>query len=93
MTQATLSACQSGSGFKRARDFAAPAHLGALIAAKPRIQAVVRDAVRAGLLLEQILVARLSEVIETATSTYLRVTKIISQFETIPILCKIDHQN
>ena len=32
MTQATLSAGQSGFGFKRARDIAAPAHLGA----KPR---------------------------------------------------------
>ena len=35
MTQATLSAGQSGIGYKRARDVAAPAHLGALIAAKP----------------------------------------------------------
>ena len=70
MTQATLSAGQSGIGFKRARDIAAPAHLGALIAAKPRIQGMIRDAVWAGLLPEQILEARLSEVIETATSTY-----------------------
>ena len=43
MTQATLSAGQTGIGFKRARDIAA------LIAAKPRIQAVIRDAVWAGL--------------------------------------------
>ena len=32
---------------------------------------MIRDAVRAGLLPEQILEARLSEVVETATSTYL----------------------
>ena len=32
---------------------------------------MIQDAVWAGLLLEQILKARLSEVIETATSTYL----------------------
>ena len=67
MTQATLSASQSGIGFQRARDIAAPAHLRALIAAKPRIHGVIRDAVLAGLLLE----TRLSEVIDTATSTYL----------------------
>ena len=45
------------------------AHLGALIAAKPRIHGMIRDAVWAGLLPEQILETRLSEVIETATST------------------------
>ena len=71
MTHATLSAGQSGIGFGRARDIAAPAHLGALIAAKPRIQGMIRNAVRAALLPEQMLEARLSEVIETPTSTYL----------------------
>ena len=50
MTQATPSAGQSRIGFERARDIAAPAHLGALIAAKPRIQGIIRDAVEAGLL-------------------------------------------
>ena len=71
MTQATLSAGQFGIGFKRARDIDAPAHLGALIAATPRIQGMIRDAVWAGPLPDQILEARLSEVIETATSTFL----------------------
>ena len=52
MAQATLSAGQSGTGFKRASDIAAPAHLGALIAAKPRILGMIRDAVRGGLLPE-----------------------------------------
>ena len=37
MTQATLSSGQSGTGYTRARDIAGPAHLGALIAATPRI--------------------------------------------------------
>ena len=55
MTQATLSASQSGIGFKRARDIAAPAHLGALIVAKPRMRGMIRDAVLAGLLPEQVL--------------------------------------
>ena len=41
MAQATLSTGQFIIGFKRARDVAAPAHLGALIAAKPRIQATI----------------------------------------------------
>ena len=71
MTQATLSASQSGIGFKRARDVAGPAHLGALIAAEPQIHGVIRDAVLAGFLPEQLLETRLSEVIETATSTHL----------------------
>ena len=62
---------QSGIGFKRVRDIAAPAHLTALIAAKPRIQGVIRHVVWAGFLPEQILEAHLSEVIETATSTHL----------------------
>ena len=52
--QATLSGSQSGIGFIRARDTATPAHLGALVAAKPRIQAMIRDAVWAGLLPEQV---------------------------------------
>ena len=71
MTQATLSAGQSGIGFKRARDIAAPAHLGGLIAAKPCIQAMIRDAVWAGHLPEHLLETRLTAVIETATSTHL----------------------
>ena len=45
--------------------------MGALIAAKPRIEGMIRDAVWAGLLPEQILETRFSDVIETATSTYL----------------------
>ena len=47
MTQATLGASQAGIGFKRERDIAAPAHLGALIAAKPRIHGLIRGAVLA----------------------------------------------
>ena len=62
---------QSGIGFKRARDIAAPAHLGALIAAKPRIHGMIQDAVWTGLLPEHLLETRLTAVIEPATSTYL----------------------
>ena len=69
--QATLSAGQSGIGYKRARDIAAPAHLGALIAGKPRIQAIKQDAVTVGLLPKQPLESCPAAVIETATSTYL----------------------
>ena len=67
--QATLSAHQSGIGYRRARDRAASGTLGALIAARPRIQAMNRDAVTAGLLLQSFLEARLNQVSETATST------------------------
>ena len=38
LEQATSSAGQSGIGYRRARDIAAPAHLVALIAARPRIR-------------------------------------------------------
>ena len=72
MTQATLNAGQSRIGDKRARDIAAPAHLGAIIAAKPRIQALIQDAVTAGLLPKRPSGTRLAAILETATSTYLR---------------------
>ena len=67
---ATLSAAQRGIGYKRAGDIA-PAHLGAFIAAKPRIQAMIHDGVTVGLLPKQPLETRLAAVIETAISTYL----------------------
>ena len=69
--QATLSAGQSGIGYKKARDIAAPAHLVALKAANPRIQAMIQDAVRAGLLLQHPQETRFDAVLATATSTYL----------------------
>ena len=67
MTQATLKAGQSGIGYKRARDIAAPAHLSALTS---RIQAMIQDGVTAGLLPKQLLETRLAAVIETALSTH-----------------------
>ena len=67
MTHATLSAGQSGVEYKRARDVAAPAHLRALKAAKPRIQAMIQDGVKADLLPKQPLEARLAAVIETTS--------------------------
>ena len=69
MEHATLSAGQSRIGYNRARDIAATAHLRALIAARPRIQAMIQDAVTA-CLLQKPLEARLDGFIETATSTY-----------------------
>ena len=69
LTQATLSAGQSGNRVQK--DTAAPAHLGALMAARPRIQAMIPDAVLAGFLPKHPLETRLAVVIETATSTYL----------------------
>ena len=47
VTQATLSAGQSRIGNKRARDIAASAHLGGVMAAKPRIQAMIQVCVSA----------------------------------------------
>ena len=67
MTQPTLSAGQSGIGFKRAeRHRGAPAHLGAPIAAKPRITQSM-DPTR--FLPEHLLENRLTAVIEAGTST------------------------
>ena len=71
ITQATLSAGQSGIGFKRARDIAAPALLGALIAAKPCIQALIQDAATAGFLPRQPLETRFAAVVDKAISTFL----------------------
>ena len=68
--QASLGASQTGIGFKRTRDIADPAHLGALIAAKPRILAMMPEAVTAGLLPKQPLVTRLG-VVEAATTANL----------------------
>ena len=62
---------QSGIGYKRARDIAGPAHLGALIAAKPRILAMIQGAVMAGLLPKQPLEIWLAAIIDTATTTNL----------------------
>ena len=47
--QPTLSAGQSGIGCQRSVDVARPAHLGAVIAAKPRDKDMIRDATIAGL--------------------------------------------
>ena len=66
MVQATLGAGQSGIGYKRAQDIAAPAHLRARSAAERRIQAMIHDAVAAGLLLQHTLEARLDAVIVTS---------------------------
>ena len=71
MVQVTLGAGQSGRGCRRARDIAAPAHMGTLIAAKPRIQAMIQDAVLAGLLLQRPLETRLAAAIATDTSANL----------------------
>ena len=65
---ATLSEAQSGTGYKRARDIAGPAHPGALIAAKPRLLAMIQEAVMGGLLPKQPLVTRLAAGIEAATA-------------------------
>ena len=52
-------------------DYVTPDTTWALIAAKPRTQAMIQDAVFAGFLPEQSLETRLAAVIETVTSTYL----------------------
>ena len=62
--QAPHSASQSGIGYK------SPAHFGALIAAKPRILDMIRDATTAGILPEQPLLARLSALMESATAAF-----------------------
>ena len=68
--QATLSAGHTGIGYKWARDIAGLAHLGALIAARPRILSMIPDAVAAGPLPEQPLVTCVAAVVEATTTTY-----------------------
>ena len=71
LEQATLSASQSGVGYKRARDVASPAHLGALNATKQRILGMIQDAATAGLVPKQPSAALLDASIEAATAVYL----------------------
>ena len=71
LEQATFSASQSGIGYKRARDIAGVAHLGALTADKLRILDVTHDVATAGMLPKQPLVTRLDSVIEAAVTAYL----------------------
>ena len=56
-----------GRDTKERGDIAGPTHLGALIAAKPRILAMIQDAVTAGFLPKQPLESRLATVIETTS--------------------------
>ena len=57
--------------YKRARDVAHPAHLGALIAAMPRILDMIRGATIGGLLPEQPVLARPSAPVESAIAALL----------------------
>ena len=57
--QATLSAGQAGAGCKRSIDVARPAHLGEVIAARLRINDMIRDATFAGLMAVQPLLTRM----------------------------------
>ena len=66
--QATLSASQSGTGYRRAMDVARPAHLGALIASKPWILDMLQGEGTAELLPEQPSLARLDTSIESAAT-------------------------
>ena len=88
MEQATLSAGQSGIGYKRARDSVGPAHLGALIAAKPRILEMIQDAATAGLLPKQPTVTRLDAVIEAATAAYLAALDGVENVTALPYIRK-----
>ena len=62
----------SGTGCKKGRNVATPAHLAALIAAEPCIQVMIQDAVVAGILPKHSLETRLAAVVGTATTTYLQ---------------------
>ena len=66
LEQATLSASQSGMEYKRARDVASSAHFGSLVAAKLQKLDMIQDAVTAGLIPKQHLVAPLDATIEGA---------------------------
>ena len=59
-----------GLGCKRTTDVARAAHFGALLEARPRIQATIHDAKSAGLLVDDLLLDRLNLLIETGSATF-----------------------
>ena len=69
--QATLNASQSGTGCKRSVFVARPSHLGAVIAARPRIRDMVRDATIAGLTAARPPLARWDDLVETDSAAFL----------------------
>ena len=68
--QASLGARESGLGWRLAQDVARPAHLGALVAASPRVKDMVRACASAGLLPADLLETRLDSLIATAEASY-----------------------
>jgi len=71
--QATLSAKESGLGWRQALDVARPAHLGALVAAYPRIKGMIKTCTEAGLLPTGNLENRLAELLRAAETAYFSV--------------------
>ena len=69
--QATLSAGQSGIGYKKSADAALSAHMGAVIAARPRVQDVIRGATIAGLVTAQPHLTPLDDLVDTASVAFL----------------------
>ena len=71
--QATLSAKEAGVGFRQASDVARPAHLGAFVAACPRVKEMIKSCTVAGLLPVSQLENQLDEQIAAAEVSYLGV--------------------
>ena len=69
--QATLSAKESGLGCRQASDVARPAHLGALLAACPRVKDMLKECIVAGLLPVDQLENQLDGLIAAAEVSYL----------------------
>jgi len=69
--QATLSAAVGGLGWRKASDTARPANLGALVMAAPKVKSMAGDAVRAGLLSEGQLEAKIDAKIRKEESAFL----------------------
>ena len=69
--QASLSVRQSGLGWRIASEVSRPANLGALVASKPMVMAMVSDAAKAGLCSEELLLARYEQMCADATAAYL----------------------
>ena len=72
LTQATLSDKAGGLGWRRVMDVALPAHLGGLIAVRPRIRAMIQSCAAAGLLDAVNLERRLDSMIASSKAAYLQ---------------------
>jgi hypothetical protein len=70
-TQASLRARLGGVGWRQALVVARPANLGALVAVAPMVKEMIADSARAGLVQQEVLIARLDSWVDQVTDAFL----------------------